>query len=1101
MSGFVRARDHACAAWGVGKIIEIETGEATVSWFDSPITESRILRIPTKHLVRAPLERQTRVYWLDHAADNWRVGRILDADDISAQVRFANRDDLSLPLSALEVRWNRPIEDPSAFLAAQINASPLFAQARSRFSRSLIGQRGACSGMSGLLSSVIDLEQHQYEVVKRVLSDPVQRYLLADEVGLGKTIEAGVLIRQYILDNPRDHRALVIVPPALVVQWRRELRNRFLLGHLLDDSLSVMAMDTAPQRLVHALQDAGMVVIDEAHHLSQEPDLYSALREAIIRVPRLLLLSATPVLHNERGFLEMLHLLDPHVFRREDDAAFRQRIAHRQALAEAVAGLAPENLLQIDVFIDDLQERFPDDALLQEHAESLRNIVVGFPDENDPAYLDVLTRLRAHLTETYRLDRRILRNRRRDLRYLTPHRAGLKRIDYASADSARLIQAVESWRTAAAAAVYGREQSDNAESLAAWFRQLLEAALSDVTQVSTLAQDRISVLADSPSGPDWERVPLRELQAAAEQSASDDARLDAMRHLVIDLLDGTAKIIVFCSRSSTADTVTAGLQQALSVPVDRHAPHDDPEDDAAEQPWESFLSNPSHRVLVCDATGEEGLNLQGGEKVVIHYDLPLAPNRIEQRLGRADRYGSGSAVRSFSLCCSDDPYGNAWSDYLDQGLRLFNRSVASLQYVIEDEMRVLSQTLLFEGVDALSTLTARTGGERGTAERELRRIDDQDALDALTLPDEEVGFEALTETDGDWREIADGVQQWMVDILQIDKETAPAKHDAPFGFGAFRFCFSYQGHGSNALIPLKRVLSSLLGLLDPEAPGAHSRLLKTGWYSCRRGAATATSALGDGIRLVRWGESLIDRIEQLTNLDDRGRAAAMWRHGRNYTSISDAPADVFLRFDFIVETNVSMALQAIGTSDEPALERTLARRGDMALAPFYRTVWIDQGLSPVTDRALLDLLNAPYQKEPGDYPYRDWNLNPERWPAVATLGLPVMDVWRQWIPRARDAAEAILCRESGLEEMCRQAVERASGIDQKRFAQLRARLQAVSGADAESTAALLEREERVVKGLYAGILAPSVTLGTVVAVFLSAHPLGTITATGGPRHG
>jgi ATP-dependent helicase HepA len=69
----------------------------------------------------------------------------------------------------------------------------------------------------------------------------------------------------------------------------------------------------------------------------------------------------------------------------------------------------------------------------------------------------------------------------------------------------------------------------------------------------------------------------------------------------------------------------------------------------AEQPWERFLSDPSHRVLVCDAMAEEGLNLQGGEKIVIHFDLPLSPNRIEQRLGRADRYGSGDPIPSFRV--------------------------------------------------------------------------------------------------------------------------------------------------------------------------------------------------------------------------------------------------------------------------------------------------------------------------------------------------------------------------------------------------------------------------------------------------------------------
>ena len=302
MAKFVRAKRHACAGWGTGKIIEVGDAEASVSWFDSPITEPRVEYIPREHLEPLVLKPQTRVYWLDRSADAWRVGRILDADTAMAQVRFANGDDRILPTEALQVRWDRPVADPCAFLAERITESPAFAEARSRFARTMIRQRGACGGMSGLISSVIALEPHQVEVVRRVLRDPVQRYLLADEVGLGKTIEAGVLIRQYVLDDPGGHRILILAPPALVVQWQRELRARFLLGYALEDSIQVLSIDAGPEQLLEQVRWAGMLVIDEAHHLSDNPVLYRTLREAITTTPRLLLLSATPVLHNERGF-------------------------------------------------------------------------------------------------------------------------------------------------------------------------------------------------------------------------------------------------------------------------------------------------------------------------------------------------------------------------------------------------------------------------------------------------------------------------------------------------------------------------------------------------------------------------------------------------------------------------------------------------------------------------------------------------------------------------------------------------------------------------------------------------------------------------------
>ncbi|MEQ8994529.1 MAG: protein DpdE [Pseudomonadales bacterium] len=1088
MKGFVRAKDHPCSARGVGKVIDAGTREASVSWFDSPLTEPVVERIAVDNLVPVTLERQTRVYWLDREADTWRVGRVLDADDLRAEVRFANRQDLFLPVADLEVRWDHSIGEPSAFLAAQINESPQFAQARTRFAQSLIAQRGACSGMSGLISSVIDLEQHQYEVVKRVLQDPVQRYLLADEVGLGKTIEAGVLIRQYALDDPDHHQIRVIVPPALVVQWRRELRKRFLLGDLLDESLHVIPANAGPEQLVDALRGAGMVVIDEAHYLSRDRDLYDRLREWIIAAPRLLLLSATPVVHNERGFLEMLHLLDPGVYRLDRAAEFKQRIEHRQALAESVAGLIPENLLQIEDFIDDLTQRFPDDSLLSQHADSLRNIVLGFPDESDPEFIEATTKLRAHLTETYRLDRRILRNRRRDLPFLTPDRAGVESVDYSSPEVSRLIQAVEAWRSRAAGEVYANEDSQYAHSLAQWFALLLETVLVDPPQVAALVRDRLQDLPNAPTGVHWEHELLVELEGVAKQQWADRERLTALITLIDRHLQDGKKVVVFSTNARVADVVSETLQRTLSEPVDRHVRNNDPENDYIEQDWEYFLSAATPRVLVCDAEAEEGLNLQGGAKVIVHFDLPLAPNRVEQRLGRADRYGSGDAVRSFALCCTDDPYARAWLTYLDQGLRLFDRSVASLQYLIDEEMQSLAQALLIEGVDALQALSDRTGGKDGTAERELRRIDDQDALDALTLPDEEAQFDSLTDVDSNWRDIAESVTQWMIDILQIEEETAATARPASFGFGAFRFCFSYQDRGSGTLIPLKRILSALMQLLDVDARGAHSKLLKTGWYTCRRDTAIGASAPADGIRLVRWGETLVERIQQITDLDDRGRAAAMWRQHRNYHLRSDGPADLFLRFDFIVEVDIAKALREIGDHVD-SVRKAISRRGDMAFAPFYKTIWVDEELSVVTNPDVLEVLEAHYQRAPNDGSHQDWNINSDRWPSVNGLDMPVVKAWRQWIPEARDMAEQLLRKETALEQLCREAIERFRESDEGRFAQLRVRIQHADPETAREITALLAREERIAKSLYTAIREPRITLGTVLAVFVSPYAL------------
>jgi ATP-dependent helicase HepA len=109
-------------------------------------------------------------------------------------VRFPNHNDRNIPVSELYVRWPKPITDAAEFLASQVSDTPFFADGRAAIVRHFLEQRGGYKGLTGLASSSIELIQHQVTVIRRVLGDPVQRYILADEVGLGKTIEAGVLV-------------------------------------------------------------------------------------------------------------------------------------------------------------------------------------------------------------------------------------------------------------------------------------------------------------------------------------------------------------------------------------------------------------------------------------------------------------------------------------------------------------------------------------------------------------------------------------------------------------------------------------------------------------------------------------------------------------------------------------------------------------------------------------------------------------------------------------------------------------------------------------------------------------------------------------------
>lgn len=165
MAVFVRS-ESASSPPGLGKLVSVSGPLATVEYFHSPIDDPTVVTLPTSTLRQTEVTPQTRAHWFDPALHAWRIGRILDGEGDRLAIRFPNGDERLLPAIHLHIRWDKPIVDPAPFLAQFLCETPLFADARSGFVRALMEQRGASLGMSALLSSGIELEAHQVEVVR-----------------------------------------------------------------------------------------------------------------------------------------------------------------------------------------------------------------------------------------------------------------------------------------------------------------------------------------------------------------------------------------------------------------------------------------------------------------------------------------------------------------------------------------------------------------------------------------------------------------------------------------------------------------------------------------------------------------------------------------------------------------------------------------------------------------------------------------------------------------------------------------------------------------------------------------------------------------------
>ena len=237
-----------------------DPASVTIAFFDSPVRPEMILPSAGRAYKVTGLPAQQRVWWFD--TERWIVGRVdspRDAQGDAYFVHLPNGSTKVVPAYELRVRWSVPLAEPLGLLKAGTVETRFFHICRTTFLHSVMWQRSTSLGLGGILSAAVEIHDHQVGAARRVLADPIPRYLLADEVGLGKTIEAGMVLRQLLLDTPGT--ATVIVPDQIVGQWKRELATEVPGG--------LPSRDRGGRRaLSHRIDPAG---IGECSQLSTRP--------------------------------------------------------------------------------------------------------------------------------------------------------------------------------------------------------------------------------------------------------------------------------------------------------------------------------------------------------------------------------------------------------------------------------------------------------------------------------------------------------------------------------------------------------------------------------------------------------------------------------------------------------------------------------------------------------------------------------------------------------------------------------------------------------------------------------------------------------------
>ncbi len=875
------------------------------SYVDVPEVIEKDVLVAPADLIDEPIPKGTRV-WVRGAPYGWHVGEIeRPASGRRYHVALAGVPrPVPLHQDQFYLRWSRPLTDATVAIQHGLCEAPFFHEARSELLASFVSQRRVSRGLSCLVSAPVNLYHHQIDTVARVLGDPVPRYLLADEVGLGKTIEAGLVIRQLMIDDPKAS-VLVLVPGTLVGQWYAELRDRLALGRDLDERrVAVISHEDVGRHM--DLDHVSLLVVDEAHNLLDRVPDDSRTYRALLQVPALLALSATPMRGDLSLFRRLLALVDPVAFGDISDASFLNRLDERERSARELQVLSSRraSVRQKHGVIASLLEMFPSDPNISD----LATVCLDVDDNLAPAWSD----LAEYIRETYRLSRRMIRHRRDgDLTggYAVAGRKPtfVELRDPARAEADEFLELLR------------YELQDGPDS--AFYGHAVVCALGGPWALLEFLRSRLALpVGAAEAAPEKVRA-LCEASAARLELAGVDARMDAAIKVARDRLHRGRRVVV----ATNFPAVAKGFVARVSDEFDGFSTlwhYADLPTRERDNAVADFLGASHGAVLVGDRSLDEGRNLQEAE-VLINLDLPLDASQLDQRIGRLDRYAVRlSPAEVVAFVEPDSAWVTAHIRLLREGTGVFDKSVSTVQRMLTGVLDRVQRNLLPHGVEALNLDVEALREDLDTERDDIELLEEMESVSSAVSFGEEAYAELLEYENGDVESLRRAVRRLT------------------FGTGSLGIKPVESTDGVVRFREAKQV-----GLPDDQISALRPLLLAPKTYSRR--VAVERRAVAP----FRIGDPLVDWLEEQLHVDERGRAYAVVRPVAGRASPS-----LWLHCEFLVEFD-----RAHLTWDGPA-NRGLARRGDGLFPPVRYETWTDPyGEAP--GGLVRDALDLPFDSK------------------------------------------------------------------------------------------------------------------------------------------
>lgn len=584
---------------------------------------------------------------------------------------------------------------------------------------------------------------HQFKPVLKVIDSPSHRLLLADEVGLGKTIEAGLVWAEIDARSPTQ-RVLVLCPGGLRRKWQAELHRRFDKDVPIVDrsdflrfldlyqdrgdaarftgiaSFSQLRHDTVLKALSEKPPTFDMVIIDEAHAMRNTGTKTHQLGELLAQnCEALLLLSATPVNLGSNDLFNLLRLLRPEEY--DDPFAFADQLEPNEFVNRAGrilrSGFPPDP----DAVATELQrvettsqaERFRRNPIYRELLDRLRRDgPLGHREvadvQRDLAGLNTLASLYTRTRKRDLKDQTAVRRARTLEVELRPEE--LVAYQAVTRLVAALRQRVQGVAPGLAAVMPARQASSCLPAMTKYLDRLEAEGravldLDEAEEIDDLELDDESAAADLE---ETDLVTFAGIRAACARAADMDTKFEVLAgELARIRRDSLGKTLIFATFILTLEHLhrrlsACGYQCRVMTGGTPMRDRDRLIDD---------FRNGDIDILLCSEIGSEGLDFEFCN-VIVNYDLPWNPMRLEQRIGRLDRFGQTSPVIHILNFNIPGTIDTEIFLRLYNRIGVFERSIGELEPILGERLRELTVAM------AKSQLTLE----------EQRRVADQVAL-------------------------------------------------------------------------------------------------------------------------------------------------------------------------------------------------------------------------------------------------------------------------------------------------------------------------------------------------------------------------------------